>query len=82
MLYLTAIHSLMILAGGFIALHFVERYPSLPLKIAAWILILGGGFVLLGAIYLGSYHWREGIYDRMHHLEMPYESGPKPVPQQ
>jgi hypothetical protein len=64
MMHIALLYGLMVLAGGFITFHFARRFPSTPLKIAAWILVIGGAGNLLCTGYSGMRYWQQGYFDR------------------
>lgn len=62
-MHIAMLYGIMVLAGGFVAFHFVQRFPSAPLKVAAWILVIGGALNLLCSSYYAMRYVQNGYSD-------------------
>lgn len=60
--HIAAFLGLIVIAGGFIGLHFSRRENSTPLNIAAWILLIGGALGLGCMVYYSASYWQQGYF--------------------
>jgi hypothetical protein len=71
---------LIVVAAGFVALHFATKQKSSHLKTAAWILTVGGAISLGCSLYYSFTYWQQGAFETptlMHNMNvMPMHNGP------
>lgn len=80
MMHIASFLGLIVVAAGFVAFHFACEEKSKPLKIAGWILTVGGVLGLLCMIYYSLLYWRQGYFTMpmsMHQMSMamPMQGG-------
>lgn len=68
MMYLAALAYslyLIVIAGGCVALYFASWRNSWHIRIAAWVLIIGGTLGLACNFYYDWVYWRQGAFDTL-----------------
>jgi len=63
---------LAVLAGGFIGLHFAHRSQSSQLRVAGFILVIGGILGLSCILYYSLKYWRAGSFEFPAAMMMPH----------
>lgn len=63
---------LIVVAAGFVAFHFARKEQSLHLRVAGWVLVIGGALGLGCILYYSLKYWQQGDFARpaammMHH---------------
>jgi hypothetical protein len=75
-------HQIVMIAAGFIAFHFAYKQKSTHLRIAGWILVIGGVLGLACISYYNVKYWHQGAFDRpeiAHQMNvMPMHSDSQP----
>jgi hypothetical protein len=51
MLFIISLLSLLVISGGFIILHFALKHRTAELRVAGWVLVIGGVLNIAGSFY-------------------------------
>lgn len=63
LMHIAGLMALITLAGGLVALHVARKQTGACLKIAGWVLIVGGALNFACNGYYGVKYWRAGCFD-------------------
>ena len=60
--HIAAFLGILVIAGGFVVLHFAKQENSTPLNAAALILLIGGALGLGCIVYYSASYWQQGYF--------------------
>ena len=75
LVHFTAFVGYAVLAAGFVAFHFARGTQSLHLRVAGWVLVIGGVIGLSCILYYSLKYWRAGYFERPVAMMMPHPDG-------